>query len=712
MKKISIAVALAVAAIFSAISARADHFAYMSVNGGDFGMIDLDTGAFSLLGNSGQTLGGFGVAYGKLYTTSLHSPAGTLYTVNPANGHLTAVGDSSVSVDCFGSTTTGLFAIGTDANLYSINPVTAAATLIGPIGLSLGSWRTLGPTGTALYFGNGPNLYTLNTTTGAATLVGNMGGPQVGSLLLEGGILYGGQETPDFRVATLNPLTGVATNGPALTGTSNAFYALAPNPLPDYAATIKDIPNLLGYWRFSPASQANSEVNGYTGTFVGSAAVGPVDSGPSLIGDTSNTAALLDGTTNTSVNTSLTGQIDQQGSVIGWFYLAQLPSDAGRAFYIAGESQNGNDFDIQIDGDNRLRFYTEGGSNVATPSAFTAADFHTWHFFAATFTASSSRNLYLDGRLVASNVPGGHSANTSPFSMGDSTVFSGRFFNGRLDEIAIFNRELSATDVAGIYAQATQRKLLNISTRLRVQTGDNALIGGFILTGTDQTKVIIRGIGPSLSAFFSGALADPTLELYQGSTLLATNDNWKSDQQAEIEATGIPPGNDFESAIVRTLAPGSYTAVLRGKGDTTGIGVVEAYDLDPAANSRLANISTRGFVETGDNVMIGGLIIGAADGAGATVVVRAIGPTLSNFGIQGALQDPTLDLVNADGVVIRSNNDWRESQAADIIATGLQPGDDRESTILQMVAPGNYTAIVRGAGNTTGVGLVEVYHLP
>jgi PKD domain len=282
-----------------------------------------------------------------------------------------------------------------------------------------------------------------------------------------------------------------------------------------------------------------------------------------------------------------------------------------------------------------------------------------------------------------------------------------------------YSVHLTVTDNSGnttlrtlpVSVASPQNSLLNISTRTGVQTGDSVLIGGVVITGTDPKKVLIRGIGPSLSSFFSRALEDPTLELYQGSALLVMNDNWKTDQQAEIEATGIPPGNDLESAIVRTLTPGNYTAILRGKNNTTGIGVVEAYDLDQAANSRLANISTRGFVETGDNAMIGGLIIGPPGGGSATVAVRAIGPSLSNIGISGALQDPTLDLVNSDGVVIRSNNDWRESQQAEIVAVGLQPADDRESALVQTVAPGNYTAIVRGVGNLTGVGLVEVYLL-
>lgn len=253
-------------------------------------------------------------------------------------------------------------------------------------------------------------------------------------------------------------------------------------------------------------------------------------------------------------------------------------------------------------------------------------------------------------------------------------------------------------------------KLLNIATRMRVQAGDNVIIGGFIITGNDPKKVIIRGIGPSLAQFFAGTLANPRLELVQGNTSLASNDDWKT-SQAEIEATGIPPSNDLESAIVQTLAPGAYTAILRGTGTNTGIGVVEVYDLNQAANSKLANIATRGFVETGNNVMIGGLIAGPAGAASIKVVVRAIGPTLGNFGVVGALQDPTLELVTSNGTVIRSNNNWQDFQKTEIESFNLGPGDIRESALVETIAPGNYTAIVRGAGDTTGVALVEVYNV-
>ena len=189
-----------------------------------------------------------------------------------------------------------------------------------------------------------------------------------------------------------------------------------------------------------------------------------------------------------------------------------------------------------------------------------------------------------------------------------------------------------------------------------------------------------------------------------------TNDNWKDSQAAEIMATGIPPQNDLESAIVATLAPGHYTAVLAGKNGTTGNGLAEVYDLEPGTSSTLANLSTRGFVGTGDNAMIGGLIIGNGDNP--IVVLRAIGPTLSSSGIVNPLLDPTIELHDGNGAVIGFNDDWKDGQIQAVFATQLNPTDDRESAIVAFLAPGNYTAVVRGKGDTTGVALVEAYRVP
>ena len=249
----------------------------------------------------------------------------------------------------------------------------------------------------------------------------------------------------------------------------------------------------------------------------------------------------------------------------------------------------------------------------------------------------------------------------------------------------------------------------NISTRLRVETGNNVLIGGFIIAGTQPKKVIVRAIGPSLSSFFPGVLADPVLELRDASGgLIRSNDNWRSDQQAEILATGIPPSNDLESAIMVTLpANGSaYTATVRGVNNGTGIGVVEAYDLDRTVDSKLANISTRGLVQTGDNVLIGGLIVLGPNPL--RVIVRAIGPSLP---VPGALGNPTLELHDGNGALIASNDNWRTDQEAEIIATTIPPSNDLESAIVRNLTPGSYTAIVRGVAGTTGVALVEAYGL-
>ena len=257
-------------------------------------------------------------------------------------------------------------------------------------------------------------------------------------------------------------------------------------------------------------------------------------------------------------------------------------------------------------------------------------------------------------------------------------------------------------------ASAQVPALANISTRTRVETGDNVLIGGFIITGDAPKRVMVRAIGPSLQASgVSGALQDPTLDLVQNGASIGFNDNWKdSPERAEIEGSTIPPSHDFESAIVRTLEPGPYTAIMRGASDTTGVGLVEVYDLDTSANSKLANISTRGVVQSGDDVMIAGTIVAGDAGSSRRVLVRAIGPSLN---VDGKLADPALDLIDANGTVVRANDNWRSNQQAVIEATGLAPSHDSEAAVAHIVTPGRYTAVVRGAGGSTGVAVVEVY---
>jgi YVTN family beta-propeller protein len=253
-------------------------------------------------------------------------------------------------------------------------------------------------------------------------------------------------------------------------------------------------------------------------------------------------------------------------------------------------------------------------------------------------------------------------------------------------------------------------RALNISTRAEVQSGDNVLIAGFIVLGTEQKEVAVRAIGPSLP--LTGALANPLLELHDSSgALIDSNDDWSTDGFASaISGYDLAPENPAESAMYRILDPGAYTVVIRGADGGSGTALAEVFDLSSFQETRLANISTRGKVETGDSVMIGGFITSGPDNS--PMLIRAIGPSLAGHGVVGSLMDPQLDLYNSDGAKIASNNDWRDSQEAEIEASGLAPTDDRESAISIDLMPGGYTAIVSGVNTSTGVALVEAYNLP
>jgi hypothetical protein len=248
----------------------------------------------------------------------------------------------------------------------------------------------------------------------------------------------------------------------------------------------------------------------------------------------------------------------------------------------------------------------------------------------------------------------------------------------------------------------------NISTRLPVGTGNNILIAGFQITGTAEKQVVVRGVGPSLAQFgVSNVLPDPTLELHDSTgAIIATNDDWQDASNAAAIPTPLRPANGLESAIFTTLARGAYTAVLRGYNNGTGLGLVEVYDTSPGSGTQLGNISTRGFVQTGDNVMIAGLVVQSQN---KQVVVRALGPTLTGFGVNNALPDPTLSLYDANGSLLIFNDDWRDTQESTISSTGLAPRDNLESAIAGILGPGGYTAVVRGYADVTGNALIEVY---
>jgi WD40 repeat protein len=270
----------------------------------------------------------------------------------------------------------------------------------------------------------------------------------------------------------------------------------------------------------------------------------------------------------------------------------------------------------------------------------------------------------------------------------------------------------SATATASS-APVPQAQPLNIATRGRVEAGNSALIGGFIITGNQTKKVVIRAIGPSLQSSLPNALPDPVLELHSSDgSFLRQNDNWRDDsaQAAELVAKQIAPAHELESAIVAILAPGTYTAMVRGNNNASGVGLVEVYDVTTEKDSRLANISTRGVVESDENVLIGGFILGGASG-NAKILIRAIGPSLASAGVSNAASNPALELRDGNGVVLQSNDNWKDRQRAEIEATHIPPTMDSEAALIAELPSGTYTAIVSSKGSS-GVALIEVYALP
>jgi len=328
--------------------------------------------------------------------------------------------------------------------------------------------------------------------------------------------------------------------------------------------------------------------------------------------------------------------------------------------------------------------------------------------------------IYDGGQAFRENTGGGGgdfaSQGSEPLHFGigaaESATVKVVWPSGTIDVLPSVDANSSITVTEGSSPPPVQAQ--NISTRLDVQTGAEVGIGGFIITGTGPKNVLVRGLGPSLaSQGVEGVLANPVLELHKPDGKVVINDDWRDDQQNDISATGLAPTDDSEAAILASLDAGAYTAILSGSNGGTGNGLVEVYDLDQGISSELANVSTRGFVGTGDNVLIGGVIVGPTGAPSADLILRAIGPTLGNMGVDGSLQDPTLELHDSQGTVVASDDNWQDdpTQAAAITAAGLAPEDPHESGIQFTAPTGAYTAIVAGKNATTGVALVEVYNV-
>jgi hypothetical protein len=351
-------------------------------------------------------------------------------------------------------------------------------------------------------------------------------------------------------------------------------------------------------------------------------------------------------------------------------------------------------------------------------------------------TTSGTRYLSIDGGVT--NIVGFNQRQegdlgdwfSDPCPQANPYVQNAFTCRGQFSDITATSPEGINLDVVGYdLTEPGQASLGNISTRSFVQTGQHVMIGGFIIQGTGPKRVIIRAIGPELTQYgIPDAMANPRLELHNGTgALIATNDDWQTtilggiitgNQVSDIQNSGHPPTAASESAIIANLQPGNYTAVVNGVNNTTGVALVEVYDLSPGAGSSLGNISTRSFVQTGQHVMIGGFIV---QGTGPKrVIIRAIGPELTQFGIPDFMANPRLELHNGTGVLIAANDDWQTTilggiitgnQVSDIQNSGHPPTAASESAIIANLQPGNYTAVVNGVNNTTGVALVEVYDL-
>jgi hypothetical protein len=355
--------------------------------------------------------------------------------------------------------------------------------------------------------------------------------------------------------------------------------------------------------------------------------------------------------------------------------------------------------------------------NSSRPEFLNAQDLFTWASLNARNTSSTGLRFFsldrgLHNIVTLNQDPDGDFGDFASDSFCPAIhMFVQNAFNcdGQSADVAPSSPEGISLDVIGYDLIPANPVLGNISTRLPVGTGDNVLIAGFQIKGNAAKQLVLRALGPTLTQFgVPNAIHDTTLELHNSAgAIIAFNDDWQQAANAQSIPPNLQPPNNFESAILTTLNPGGYTAIVRGFHNSTGTALVEVYDRS-VGSTELSNISTRGFVQTGDNVMIAGVIVQFHN---KQVIVRALGPTLTSFGVPNALADPTLVIRDVNGTLLASNDDWKDPQQNAIAATGLAPPNDFESAIVGTLSPGNYTAIVRGFNNTSGNALVEIYGL-
>jgi hypothetical protein len=355
---------------------------------------------------------------------------------------------------------------------------------------------------------------------------------------------------------------------------------------------------------------------------------------------------------------------------------------------------------------NARKYSLDLQNNLVTEIASYPGDASVFSPFCSSVYEDAPRNYLLD-YAVQGGIPGGTARILALTPRGEK-VFSYSYPTGACNDAyrsLPIHLEETAFPISNLH-------LANISARAAVGTGDNAAIAGFIVTGPAPKPVVIRGIGPSLDMDPAGRLNDPTIDLYNAAgELIRSNDNYQdSPGLFLIERFGLAPSDSREAAMAPVLDPGSYTAVLRGANNTTGVGLIEVYDIDLRNGSKLANLSTRAFVGNGENVLIGGVLL--RGNRINQIVFRGLGPSLASGGVTNALQDTTLEIVDSNGFTVAGNDDWKDGpNVLDLQEAGLQPNNDQEAAILMPLVTGNYTAILRGKGDSTGIGLIEMYQL-